>query len=290
MTSGASRIPLWAALAVATPVLVGIGYGVAAIIAGGGGGGVASEAAGARVARVLSEPLVWRGVLWSLRVSATATLMAAAAAILVAVVFRGRSRGARLGRALSLIPLPLPWIIAALAMLLLLGQGGWLARAAFHLGWIDAPAGMPPLVHDRAGIGATLALAWKAFPFLALTAFSLILREGPALEEAGRTLGATPRQVALRILVPRLARGMVAPILAVFVFVFGSWESLVLLAPSDPLPLPLLIQERFLDIGLSRREDAHVLAILALCIGLGVITIAATLLRERTGAGGASHR
>jgi ABC-type uncharacterized transport system YnjBCD permease subunit len=59
---------------------------------------------------------------------------------------------------------------------------------------------------------------------------------------------------------------MLPAAVAVFTFVAGSYEAAVILAPSDPLPLPLLTWERFVDAGLDRRGDAYVLALLGLWI------------------------
>jgi len=265
VTPSRHRAGLAAALLVAAPVLVGLGYSLLAALdlAGPGASGAASTG---RIVRVLGERPVWEGVAWSLRVSAAATLLAGGGAVLLAVLFRGSRPADRLARALALLPLPVPHVVAGLMGVLILGQSGVLARLAYALGWIRAPAEMPALAYDPAGIGVITALACKELPFLALAASSVLATRGEALEEAARSLGASPWQAFRRVTWPVLWRGLLPPAAAVFAFAVGSYEAAVLLAPSDPLALPLLTAERHADASLARRGDAFVLALLAFAL------------------------
>lgn len=241
-----------------------MGYaGAAAIgLVGPGAGSVSGE----RVARVLAERGTWIGLGWSLWVAAAATIVAAAAASVAALLFRTSSAADRLGRAMAVAPLPVPPLVAAATALLILGQSGVLARLLAATGVIGAPAEMAAIVYDRAGIGLIAALAWKEFPFLALLGISVLATRGDALEETARSLGAAPGQVLRHVTWPLLWRGLLPGAAAVFVFAFGSYETAALLAPSDPLALPLLIEERAADPALDRRADAYVLALLAVAV------------------------
>jgi putative spermidine/putrescine transport system permease protein len=260
--AGAGR-GLLAALLVASPVLVGVGYsllGALDVVGVGTAGALGLD----RVRRVLAEPVVWRATAWSAWVAGAATLLATLAAMLLALVFRADRRLDRAARALAVLPLPIPHVVAAVVGLLILGQSGLLARVGHALGLVEAPAAMPALVFDPLGVGLVLSLAWKELPFLALIAFSVLAGQAAALDEAARTLGAGRWARARRVTLPLLWRGMMPAVAAVFVFAFGSYEAAVLLAPSDPLPLPLLLMERYTDPALARRADAFVLALLAL--------------------------
>jgi putative spermidine/putrescine transport system permease protein len=252
----------------AAPTLVGIGYaaGAATGLLGLGADGFSLG----RVTRVLGEAAVWRGLAWTLGTSAAATLLAAAGAVLVAVSFRGTTLSHRAARALAALPMAVPHLVAAAVFVFLLGQSGFLARSLGAAGVADARGTFPALVYDPAGIGFVLALAWKELPFLALLAFSVLTTRGHDLEETARSLGAGPRQVFRRVTWPVLWRGLLPGVVAVFAFVAGSYEAAVLLAPSDPLALPLLTWERYTDPALSRRPDAFVLVLL----GIGVSAVA----------------
>jgi putative spermidine/putrescine transport system permease protein len=125
---------------------------------------------------------------------------------------------------------------------------------------------MPALVLDPWGVGLILALTWKELPFLALVAASVLATRGSALEETARGLGAGPLSVLGRVTWPMLWRGMLPAAVVVFTFVAGSYEATVLLAPSDPMALPLLTWERYTDAALARRGDAYVLALLGMAL------------------------
>lgn len=256
---------LGGALLLAAPVLVGVGYALAGALglAGPGARGFTT----ARLAAVLASGDVWRGVWWSTRSALLSTLLAAAGAVAVAVLFRGRGPAARLGRALAVLPLPVPYLVAASCGVLVLGQSGLLARLAFALGIVAAPAEMPALVSDRAGVGFVLTLAWKELPFLALVAVSLLETRGAELEEVARTLGGRGWSTFRRVTWPTLWRGLLPAMVSAFIFVAGSYEAAFVLAPSDPLPLPVLTYERYLDLDLARRADAYVLTLVGLAMG-----------------------
>jgi putative spermidine/putrescine transport system permease protein len=268
--AGRSSAPaLLAALLVAAPVLAGLGYAAAGAV---GLAGVGAEGfTTGRLARVLAEPAVWASVAFTLRTALLSTLLAAALGVLVAVAFRGSGAADRLARALAVVPLPVPQVVAAACAVLVLGQSGLLARLAHAAGLAAAPQDVPALVNDPAGVALVLALGWKEFPFLALVAASVLATRSAAPEEAARTLGATPWQAFRRVTWPLLWRGLLPSAAAVFAFVVGSYEAAALLGPSAPVPLQSLIRERYADLDLAVRGDAYVLTLVALAVaGLAV--------------------
>ena len=265
------RLPPAAALLAGLPALAGIGYALAASLGLAGFG--ADGLTGSRIARVLGEAAVWRGVLWTVVTAAAATAVATAGAVALAVTFRGTAAGDRAARLLAVIPLAVPHLVAATLFVMLLGQSGMLARLLAAAGILSGPHALPPLVYDRWGAGFVLALAWKELPFLALLAFSLLATRGTDLEETARSLGAGPRDVFRRVTWPMLWRGLLPGIIAVFAFAAGSYEAAVLLAPSDPLALPLLTWERYTDPDLDRRGDAFVLVLLSFAVAVAAVAL-----------------
>jgi putative spermidine/putrescine transport system permease protein len=271
---------LVAAFLVAAPALVGLGYATLAAV-----GLVGYDAGGfslARIGRVLGERATWSGLAWSAWVAGAATGIAAVAAGATAVVFRGPGRTDAAARALAVLALPVPHLVAGATALLILGQSGLIARLLTALGIVSTPAEMPALVYDQAGVGLIAALGWKEFPFLALLAFSVLATRGTALEETARGLGASPAQVLRHVTVPVLWRGLLPGAAAVFTFALGSYEAAALLAPSDPLALPLLVEERYTDSSLARRADAYVLVLVAAAAS-AVLIAAHEWLRARPG-------
>jgi putative spermidine/putrescine transport system permease protein len=263
---------LLGAALLAAPVLAGLTYAAGASL-GVLGAGHTSHASIVRVARVLAERATWESLLWTLWVSASATALALIGAVVVAVAFQSNSRSDRVGRALAALPLPIPHLVAGVLGVWLLGQSGMMARLAFALGLIAHPAEMPPLIYDRLGVGLVLMLAWKEMAFLAIVSSALLVTRGAAAEEAARTLGASPLETFRRVTWPLLWRGLAPAVVAVFVFVAGNYEVAALLAPSDPLALPLLVVQRATDPDLARHGDAYVVSVLLLVIASAAVAV-----------------
>ena len=261
-----SVVALVVATLVAAPVLVGVGYAATASIGAVGAG--AAGASAVRLYRVLGDRQTWAGLAWSASVAGAATMLACIGAIAIAVSFRGTRLSDRVGRIFASAPLPLPHLVAAALAIWVLGQSGMLARIAFALGWIAVPAGMPPLIYDRWGIGLILTMAWKEMAFLTIVATALLSTGTIFAEEAARTLGAGEWETFRRVTLPVLWRGLLPAVIAVFIFILGNYEAAALLAPSAPLALPLLMTERAVDPDLSRRGDAYVVALLLLAMGI----------------------
>jgi putative spermidine/putrescine transport system permease protein len=265
---------LISAFLIAAPVLAGVIYCAA------GAFGLLPWTLGRSGMDVLSAGATWRSVLWSLWAASASTAIAFIGALCIAVTFRSTGPLDRLARSLAVLPLPIPHIVAGLVGLLLLSQSGLLARVAYSLRWIARPADMPILIYDSAGIGFILTTAAKEIPFLALVALSLIGGELRQLEEGARTLGAGSRDLLRRITLPLLIRGMLPATVAVFVFVFGSYEVAAMLGPTSPAPLPVLINNSYSGAALGQRADAYMLSLLALLVA-SVAVAAHELLRYR---------
>ena len=256
-------LPLIAAcILLGVPIAAGVGYLIAGSL------GLVGDAGTGALGRVLRDGAVLKSALLSLWIAGVGTLLALAGALLIALVMGGDSRIERAARMIAALPLPVPNVAAAVAVLLLLSQSGWLSRVAAQLALIAAPAQFPALVYDRWAIGVITAVVWKELPFLLLVALSLQSLRGQALTDAARTLGATRWQALRTVTLPLLLRGMAPGIIAVFVFVLGSLELPLVLAPDSPLALPLLIQERRQSLDMASRGESYVIALLATILAL----------------------
>ena len=244
------------------PITVGISYLMAGAL------GLVGNAAPGGLTRVLTDGAVLRSALLSLWIAAVGTLLATVGALAVALTFGGSRALDRFARRVAVLPLPVPTVAAAVAVLLLLSQSGWLSRVSARIALTAGPNEFPALVYDPFAIGVITAVVWKELPFLLLLAVSLLSLRGAALTDAARTLGATRWQALRRITLPILLRGMWPSIIAVFVFVLGSLELPLVLAPSAPLALPLLIQERRQALDMASHGEAYVIALLATVLAL----------------------
>lgn len=267
-----------AGLLLAAPAAVGAAYSFTAAVglAGAGAAGFTLRPA----ATVLADAQTWRSLAWTVGTAAFATALALGIACAVAVWLRTRPWWLRV----AALPLAVPHVAAALAMLLVLGQGGWLSRLAAALGLTAAPADFPALVYDPAGVGLVLAFAWKECPYLLLTAVAVLSTQTDDLDAVARTLGASPSQVFRRVTWPLLWRGLAPAVIATVAYLIGQYEMPALLAPGDPLAYPLLIHERSVDPTLSRRAEAHVLGLVALALVAGLVAVHAWWQARQDGA------
>ncbi|MCU0636636.1 MAG: hypothetical protein MUE41_17330 [Gemmatimonadaceae bacterium] len=257
-TTRRSALPVAAAGLLLLPALLGIGYALLASVGVTGAGAAGPTWSAWRA--VLGDREVIGALVFTLLTSAVATLVAFEAAVRGAA--RVRDDGV-LARLLAL-PLAVPHAGAALAMLWLLAPAGLVARLLHVLGVIDAPAEMPRLVHDPLGVALVLTAIWKELPFLFVVALGARQRDAQRLVEAARTVGATPATARRLVLEPHLRRAVRPAAVAVFAFLLGVYELPALLAPTAPPALPLLVHERWTDVLLATRAQAHVLALVAL--------------------------
>jgi len=133
------------------------------------------------------------------------------------------------------LPLVIPPVVTGYLLLLMFGRRGVLG------GWL----------HDHLGItiaftwkGAVLASAVMAFPLLVRSVRLAIELSDRRLEDAARTLGATPWRVLTTITLPLAAPGMVAGLVLAFARSLGEFGATITLAgniPDESRTLPVAI-------------------------------------------------
>lgn len=263
----AGRGATYAGVLLALPAALGAGYSMLSALglAGAGASGLTLRP----LLSVVSDAQTWRSLAWTMASAGAATALALATACAAAVWLRARPWWLRA----AALPMAVPHVAAALAVLLLAGQSGWLSRLGVAAGLTAAPVDFPALVYDPAGIGLVFAFAWKEFPYLLLTAVAVLATQTQDLEAVARTLGASPVQVFRRVTWPLLWRGVAPAVIATCAYLVGQYEMPALLAPSDPLAYPLLVYERSVDPTLARRAEAHVLGLIALLLATVLVAL-----------------
>jgi putative spermidine/putrescine transport system permease protein len=219
---------------------------------------------------VLTDGRVWAGLGVSLWIAGAATVLSGLIAVPMALGLRHMGAAARL---MFQVNLTVPHLVGALGVLFLLGQSGLVARTAFHMGLLDAPAQFPALVFDRAGVGIVLSYVWKEVPFLGLIVLAALQSIDRDFDSVARSLGATRvqslRHVTLPLVWPALARGMIL----VFAFTFGAYEVPALLGQTYPQALPVLAWRTFTDVDLHTRPQAMAMALLIAVVSFALIAV-----------------
>ncbi len=216
----------------------------------------------------------------TLYVSIAATLLSTLLAVGAALVLRHRFRGSRLATLIFQVPLPVPHLVAAAGIVMLLTQSGLFARALFAVDLLTQPSDFPVLVFDRRYVGVILVYLWKEVPFIGLVVLATLQSTGLAYEEAARVLGANAWQRFRYVLLPLLLPGIVSTSIIVFAFMFGSFEVPLLLGVRYPNVLPVLAYRAYTDPDLARRPESMAMGIVIAAIVVGLLIVYRRLTRR----------
>ena len=177
----------------------------------------------------------WRAIssdraIASLRFTILTSLVAAAinavfGFVLAWVLARYEFPGKRLVDAIVDLPLAIPTAVAGVALTALYTDTGWIGSRLAPLG-IHLAFAWP---------GVVIALVFVGLPFLVRTVQPVIEALDPAVEEAAVTLGATPAQTFLRVVLPALAPALRAGFAAAFARALGEYGSVVFIAGNMPM-------------------------------------------------------
>ena len=204
--------------------------------------------------RLAHDPDVWQSLLLTLYVSTASTAVAAALSVGAALAFTAGGHG-RFVRFVFQLPLTVPHLVVAVAVMFLLAPAGLLSRAAAAVGLVDGPAAFPLLVNDRWCVGIVAAYVWKEVPFITLMLLAVLARSGPELLEVGRTLKAGRWQRFRHITLPIIFPSLGAAALIVFAYTFGAFEVPYLLGRTHPMLLPVWSYRSYSDVDLVARPE-----------------------------------
>lgn len=206
-------------------------------------------------ANVLGDPDFLQSLMITLYVALTATLIAAAVSIVTAIFLLSLSEKNRLIHFIFQIPLTVPHLVIAVAVVFMLAPTGMVSRVIVKLGLIQSSAAFPLLVNDRWCIGIILTYVWKEIPFITLMILSVLRRSGVELLEVGRTLKAGRWQRFRYITLPTISPSLGAACLIVFAYTFGAFEVPFLLGQTYPMMLPVWAYKSYSDVDLLARPE-----------------------------------
>jgi putative spermidine/putrescine transport system permease protein len=277
------RLRTWAGLAPAL-LVVGLLFGGAVWSAlssslGLGAVGASGPSLGA-YRRLFADPEFWPSVALTAHVAITSTVLSVGLGVAAALVLRRVTLGRRTVTTLFQLNLPIPHVIGAVAILLLLGQSGFVSRVTASLGWTASPADFPALLFDPYALGVIIQYVWKEVPFVGIVALAILRATGRDLEAAAATLGASAWQRFRFVTLPVLLPGVLSTAIIVFAFAFGTFEVPLLLGASYPAVLPVLAHQRYTDVDLANRPEAMALAVLTTLLVVAVVLVGAALARR----------
>jgi putative thiamine transport system permease protein len=231
--------------------------------------------------RMSLEP--WRqlamapGLGTAVRLTLVSGLLSTAAALALTILVFAAGQGTRaLTRAKqSMTPvLAVPHLAMAAGLAFLIAPSGWLVRlvSPWLTGWQRPPD--LALVQDPDGLALILGLVLKETPFLILMTFAALgqIRADEQLRIA-RSLGYGPVCAWLKVVLPSVYPLIRLPVYAVLAFALSVVDMAIVLGPTTPPTLAVLVLRWFNDPDLAIRFQAAAgaclqLAIVAAAIGL----------------------
>lgn len=189
------------------------------------------------------------------------------------------------------IPIVIPHIIVCLFVLQLFNQSGIIARLINTLGYHESQKLFSGILFRPNGWGIILAYLWKEIPFVVFYCLPMLMKVSQHLGEAGRTLGASPRQEFRYVILPLAKKTIFSAYFIIFNYTLASYEVPALLGPTLPKSLPQMAYQAFTHPDLKHRPYAMAmngyLLALSLLAGLVIFIIFFTrdLIKKRRGHG-----
>ncbi len=219
------------------------------------------------------EELV-RSAALSLAIASVSTVLAVAVGFLLAVAVLDGRAGGRLVRVAAVATIPVPHVVGAASIGLLLSDSGVVARLSGADG-----GGMPQLVAGPWWVATVAEYAWKESAFVAVVVLASLARQHGELTEVATSLGARPFQRLRRVTLPLAAPSLVAAGGIAFAYALGSYEVPWLLGRTAPEPLPVLAYRLFTDLDLTTRPQAAAVGMVTIAVAVIVLAGTAALLR-----------
>lgn len=215
-----------------------------------------------RLPELLGSPPVRQAVGLSLVTSTVATIVALVLGVPVAwLLARTHVRGARVLRALAVLPMVLPPVVGGVALLLAFGRRGLFGGALEGILGVTLPF---------TTAGAVLAATFVAMPFLVVTVEAGLRQADQRLEEAAATLGASRWMVYRRVTLPQVAPSLAAGTALCWARALGEFGATITFAGN----LPGRTQTMPLAVYLLLESDpaaAYAVSLLLLAISVGVL-------------------
>ena len=205
-------------------------------------------------------------VLEALRVSLVVSLAATAACIVLGlplafVLARRRLRFPRIVRAVVMLPMVLPPVVAGTALLFALGRRGLVGQ------WLEEWFGVS-LPFTTAG--SVVAAAFVALPFFVVTVEAALRQAGDELDEAAATLGAGAWATLAHVTLPTIRPALAAGTALAWARALGEFGATLTFAGNFPGRTRTLPLETYL--ALERNPEAAVaISLVLMAVALAVL-------------------
>ncbi|MCC3717379.1 molybdate ABC transporter permease subunit [Rouxiella badensis] len=215
----------------------------------------------------------WQAVMLSIKVSSLAVVLSLPLGILMAwILVRCRFPGKSLLDSVIHLPLVLPPVVIGYLLLVVMGRKGWLG--AWLYDWFGFSVSF-------SWKGAVLASAVMAFPMMVRAIRQSLEAIDTRLEQAARTLGASPLKVFFTLTLPLSLPGIIVGVVLAFarsLGEFGATITFVSNIPGETRTIPLAMYTLIQTPGAE--GAAARLCVLAILLSLAALLISDLLARH----------
>lgn len=224
--------------------------------------GLLQRAPWSSLGSLLGEPEVREALRVSLVVSLSATAVCVVLGLPLAFVLARRQlRFPRIVRAVVMLPMVLPPVVAGTALLFALGRRGLVGQ------WLDSWVGVS-LPFTTAG--AVVAATFVALPFFVVTVEAALRQAGSDLDEAASSLGAGPWATLAHVTLPTIRPALAAGTALAWARALGEFGATLTFAGNFPGRTRTLPLETYL--ALERDPEAAVaVSLVLMAVALAVL-------------------
>ena len=211
---------------------------------------------------VLGNEATTEALVLSIMTSVITTLIAVVFGVPLAwLLARSSMPGRQTIRAICTLSMVLPPVVAGVALLASLGRRGVVGQLLDDWIGLRLPFTMPAVV---------IAQLFVAMPFLVLTVESGFARSSTAVEEAARTLGASPWYVFSRVTVPATRSAILAGAVLTWARALGEFGATITFAGNFPGTTRTLPIATYLALE-TNVDDALLISMLMVILSLVIL-------------------
>jgi sulfate transport system permease protein len=210
----------------------------------------------------VSDPLAWKSVLLTIRLSVIATLINVLIGTMIGwSLVRYHFFGRRILNSLVDLPFALPTAVGGLMILLLLGPNSIVGDAAEKLGF-------EIVFHEPAIV---IAMIFVTFPFVIRAVQPLLEEMDKSEEEAAYTLGASKAKTFIQVIFPTILPGILSGGMLAFSRALAEFGAVVLVAGNIPGKTLIASVYIFGEVESDNPQGAAAVSILLLTLSFVIL-------------------
>lgn len=228
----------------------------------------------AAYSQVIGSGFLGWGTTITVGIAIVSTSLSVLIGFAAALAIRAGALGGRVSAASAAITIPIPHVVAASTIGLLVADAGFIPRILPGLEW-------PQFVAGPWWLGVIYEYVWKESAFVALVVVATTGHRAREYTETAAGLGAGAWQRLRWVTLPHATPALIATGAIVFIYTLGSFEVPRILGRTYPEPLSVLAYRLFTSSTLTDRPQAMALATMVVALSVVVAAVAVLGLRRK---------